>query len=145
MIMWYQADLRDKHKRVWDQLNYAWLATFSCDLHAVGLEKWPETGPFAFNEAQSKWLTDTLRFLQQSSGRPRPHAHLQLCLLQLPVASASGSPILCRTNRATIIVIIVIIDNYSVLLSLFVLLTSVGYCCYHCYYSYYSYCCDYFV
>ena len=50
MIMWYQADLRDKHKRVWDELNYAWLATFSCDLNAVGLEKWPETGPFAFDK-----------------------------------------------------------------------------------------------
>jgi hypothetical protein len=56
MIMWYQANLslRDKHKRVWDELNYAWLATFLCDLHAVGLEKWPETGPFAFDKNQSK-------------------------------------------------------------------------------------------
>ncbi len=58
MIMWYQADLRNKHKRVWDELNYAWLATFSCDLHAVGLEKWPETGPFAFDKTQSKWADD---------------------------------------------------------------------------------------
>ena len=72
MILWYQADLREKHKRVWDELNYAWLATFSCDLHAVGLEKWPVTGTFAFDEAQSKWLTDTLRFLKLSAaGRPR--------------------------------------------------------------------------
>jgi hypothetical protein len=69
--MWYQADIRDKHKRVWDELNYAWLATFSCDLHAVGLEKWPETGPSAFNKIQSKWLTDTLHFLKQSTARPR--------------------------------------------------------------------------
>ena len=71
MILWYQADLREKHKRVWDELNFAWLATFSCDLHAVGLEKWPVTGPFAFDESQSKWLTDTLRFLKMSAGRPR--------------------------------------------------------------------------
>ena len=69
MIMWYQADLRDKHKRVWDELNYAWLAI--CDLHAVALEKWPETGPFAFDKVQSKWLTDTLHFLKQSTARPR--------------------------------------------------------------------------
>ena len=43
MILWYQADLREKHKRVWEELrvNYAWMATFSCDLHDVGLEKWP--------------------------------------------------------------------------------------------------------
>jgi hypothetical protein len=54
MIMWYQADLRDKHKRVWDELNHVWLATFLCDLHAVGLEKWPETGPFALDKNQSK-------------------------------------------------------------------------------------------
>ena len=71
MILWYQADLREKHKRVWDELNYAWLATFSCDLHAVGLEKWPRTGPFRFDEAQCKWLTETLRFLKQSAGRAR--------------------------------------------------------------------------
>jgi hypothetical protein len=71
MVMWYQADLRDKHQRVWDELNYAWLATFSCDLHAVGLEKWPETGPFALDKTQSKWLTDTFHFLKQSTGRLR--------------------------------------------------------------------------
>ena len=76
MILWYQADLREKHKRVWDELNFAWLATFSCDLHAVGLEKWPVTGPFAFDESQSKWLTDTLRFLKMSAGRPRRQAAL---------------------------------------------------------------------
>ncbi len=35
MTMWYQANLRDNHKRVWDELNYAWLATFSCDLHKI--------------------------------------------------------------------------------------------------------------
>ena len=33
MILWYQADLREKHKRVWDELNYAWMATFSCDVY----------------------------------------------------------------------------------------------------------------
>ena len=71
MIMWYQADLSDKHKRVWDELNYAWLATFSCDLNAVGLQKLPETGPFAFDKTQSKWQTETLHFLNQSTGRSR--------------------------------------------------------------------------
>jgi hypothetical protein len=70
MILWYQADLREKHKRVWDELNYAWLATFSCDLHPVGMEKWPRTGPFAFNDIQCTWLTETLRFLK-SGGRSR--------------------------------------------------------------------------
>ena len=64
MILWYQAELREKHKRVWDELNYAWLATFSCELHPVGMEKWPRTGPFAFDETQCHWLTETLRFLK---------------------------------------------------------------------------------
>ncbi len=71
MILWYQADLREKHKRLWDELNYAWLATFSCDLHAVGWEKWPRTGLFRFDEVQCKWLTETLCFLKQSAGRIR--------------------------------------------------------------------------
>ncbi len=58
--MWYQPDLRDKHKRIWDELNYAWVDTFSNDLNAASLELWPESGPYVFNKAQSKWLSDTL-------------------------------------------------------------------------------------
>ncbi len=27
-----RSELRDKHKRVWDEVNFVWLATFSCDL-----------------------------------------------------------------------------------------------------------------
>ncbi len=55
----------DGHKRVWDELNYAWLATFSCSLHTVRVERWPKTGPFAFTPEspdQSNWLTNTLLF-----------------------------------------------------------------------------------
>ncbi len=49
MILWHQAYLRGKHKHVWNELNYAWLATFSFDLHAVGLEEWSRNGPFRFD------------------------------------------------------------------------------------------------
>ncbi len=54
MILYYKAELREKHKRVGDELNFAWLATFSCDLHTVGLERWPESGPHWFNKEQCK-------------------------------------------------------------------------------------------
>ncbi len=37
----------------------------SCDLHAVGLEKWPRTGPFRFDEAFGVGLA-TWRHLQQA-------------------------------------------------------------------------------
>ncbi len=71
MNMLYQTKLRERHKRVWDELNYAWLATFSCDLHTVRVELWPETGLFAFTQDQSNWLTNTLLFLKAGTGRPR--------------------------------------------------------------------------
>ena len=63
MIMLYQTELRERHKCVWDELIYAWLAMFSCDLHTVGVERWPETGQFAFTPDQSNWLTNTLWIL----------------------------------------------------------------------------------
>ena len=100
--MWYQADLREKHKRVWDELIYAWLATFSCDLHAVGLEKWPVTGPFAFDEAQSKWLTDTLRFLMLSAGPPRRNIPAPLAPAVMPspaVKNKRNSDPVVQTKR----------------------------------------------
>ncbi len=52
MIMWYQADLREKHRRIWDQLYSARMATFSIDLTANGLKLWPVAGPHAFNKAK---------------------------------------------------------------------------------------------
>jgi hypothetical protein len=112
MIMWYQADLRDKHKRVWDELNYAWLATFSCVLNAVALEKWPETGPFAFDKVQSKWLTDTLHFLKQSTARPRRQIPPPRAPADVPPASLMrkrNSDPVQQIPKKYIIVIIVII------------------------------------
>jgi hypothetical protein len=71
MILWYQPAFRAKQKRIWDELNFAWAATFAIDLTAAGLERRPKSGPHAFNKAQFKWLFETLRFLKQSTGRPR--------------------------------------------------------------------------
>ena len=95
MILWYQAELREKHKRVWDELNYAWLATFSCELHPVGMEKWPRTGPFAFDETQCHWLTETLRFLK-AGGRSR-----RASAPKSAIAPASHSASAVKRKRAS--------------------------------------------
>ncbi len=125
MIMWYQADLRDKHKRVWDELNYAWLATFSCDLHAVGLEKWPETGPFAFYQTQSKWLTDTLYFPKQSAGRLRRQVPPPRAPVDVPPATLkrkrNSDPVLQSSKRC-------------------IYYAYWNYCYYLDYYDYWNYC-----
>ena len=97
MILWYQAELREKHKRVWDELNYAWLATFSCELHPVGMEKWPRTGPFAFDETQCHWLTETLRFLK-AGGRSR---RVSAAKSAPAIAPASHSASAVKRKRAS--------------------------------------------
>ena len=70
MILWYDSDLRGAQRRLWDELNLAWSSTFHSDLHPHVLEKWPVTGPHAFSKTESTWLSETLRFLKKSSGRP---------------------------------------------------------------------------
>ena len=52
MILWYDTEIRAAHSKVWDTLQYSWHATFHTDLSAAGLEKWPTTGPHAFNEQE---------------------------------------------------------------------------------------------
>ncbi len=72
MILWYQDDLRLKHMQLWPswgELKYAWSATFHCDLHPNGLEKWPKSEPHAFTESESRWLDGTLRFLKKITAR----------------------------------------------------------------------------
>jgi hypothetical protein len=70
MIFWYEPRMRTEQPRVWGELNAAWTNTFSSDLHPHVLEKWPEKGDHAFNESQSKWLFETLRYLKNSTGKP---------------------------------------------------------------------------
>lgn len=70
MILFYEADLREKHTRTWDGLSAAWKATFHQDLSSRALEKWPEDGPHGFNAAESAWLAETLRYLKRGPGRP---------------------------------------------------------------------------
>jgi hypothetical protein len=67
MILWYNTDLRAKYNRVWEALKYAWLASFDKELCAEALETWPTSGPYAFSEAESLWLTGTLQFLKAGS------------------------------------------------------------------------------
>jgi hypothetical protein len=94
MIMLYQTELRESHKRVWDELNYAWLATFSCELHTVGVELWPETGPFVFTQDQSNWLTKLL-ILKTGEGR--------LCWVATPKSSPSAAAPTASKRKATTI------------------------------------------
>jgi hypothetical protein len=70
MILWYDKELRDKYSRTWDALSAAWQATFHQDLSSRALEKWPQDGPHGFNNAESEWLTGTLRYLKRGPGRP---------------------------------------------------------------------------
>ncbi len=84
MILWYQHDLRLKHMRLLGELNYAWSATFHCDLHPNGLEKWQVTGPHAFTKTESKWLAESLRFLKRTAGRPARSSGVRRALETAP-------------------------------------------------------------
>ena len=86
MIMWYDTDIRAAHSSVWDALRFAWQASFHSALSAVGLEKWPTTGPHAFNEQQCAWLTETLRCLKKPALRRRVAAGAG------PLAPAKAAP-----------------------------------------------------
>jgi hypothetical protein len=86
MIMWYDTDIRAAHSSVWDALQFAWQASFHSALSAVGLEKWPTTGPHAFNEQQCSWLTETLRCLKKPALRRRVAAGAG------PLAPANAAP-----------------------------------------------------
>jgi hypothetical protein len=70
MILFYERDTREKHTRTWDALSAAWKATFHQDLSSRALEKWPQDGPHGFNDAESAWLAETLRYLKRGPGRP---------------------------------------------------------------------------
>jgi hypothetical protein len=59
MLFWHIPSLRIAHPRVWDDLQYAWRATFRTELSDTVLEKWTTTGPHAFSADQSQWLTET--------------------------------------------------------------------------------------
>ena len=59
------TDIRAAHSSVWDALQFAWHATFHSQLSAVGMEKWPTTGPHAFNDLECRWLTETLLCLKK--------------------------------------------------------------------------------
>ena len=62
--------LRTAHSRVWDELQYAWHASFHTKLSDTVLETWPTTGPHAFSAVQAEWMTETLRYLRAL--RPGP-------------------------------------------------------------------------
>ncbi len=74
-------------------LNYAWNATFHCDLHPNGLEKWPEDGPHAFNPAESKWVVKTLSYFKRSSGRPARSSSVRRALETAPPPPAKAAPV----------------------------------------------------
>ncbi len=48
MILWYDPELRGTQDRLWQELDFAWKATFHADLGPAGLEMWPVDGPRAF-------------------------------------------------------------------------------------------------
>ena len=70
MILYHDEGLRSSQQRIWDELNFAWRATFHSELHSNVLERWPEDGPHAFTKEQSTWLAETLRILKRGPGRP---------------------------------------------------------------------------
>jgi hypothetical protein len=56
MIMCNQPNLQLTQLRLWEQLKNAWNATFHCDLHPNGLEKWLEDGPmFSTQRNRNGW------------------------------------------------------------------------------------------
>jgi hypothetical protein len=70
MIFYYEESIRTSQPRIWDELNFAWRATFHSELHSNVLDRWPEDGPHAFTKDQSTWLAETLRILKRGPGRP---------------------------------------------------------------------------
>ena len=64
ILFCYIPSLRTAHSRVWDDLQYAWRATFHTELSDTVLGTWPTTGPHAFSASQAEWLTETLRHLK---------------------------------------------------------------------------------
>ena len=70
MIMWYDTAVREKNAQAWERLTAAWKATFHSELTAGALDKWPTDGPHCFSEAQSAWLTATLRYLKGQGRAP---------------------------------------------------------------------------
>ncbi len=70
MLFWHIPRLRTAHSRVWDDLQYAWRATFHSELSDTVLEKWPTTGPHAFSADQAHWLTETLRHIKNLKPGP---------------------------------------------------------------------------
>ncbi len=104
MILWYQDDLRLKHMRLWGELIYAWSATSHCYLHPNGLEKWPESGPHAFTESESRWLDGTLRFLKKtttrSAGRPARNRAAPAAAPPPPPGKAAPAPRGSRKDEA---------------------------------------------
>ena len=97
MIFWYEPELRTAQPRVWNELNTSWTNTFHSDLHPHVLETWPEKGPHAFNESQSKWLFETLRYLKKNPGRPAlrrrvPHQLLPAIAKLTPIVWSADKP-----------------------------------------------------
>ena len=70
MILYYEEGPRNSQQRIWEELNFAWRATFHSELHSNVLDRWPEDGPHAFTKEQSTWLAETLRILRRGPGRP---------------------------------------------------------------------------
>jgi hypothetical protein len=74
-------------------LNYAWNATFHCDIRPKGLEKWPEDGPHTFNTSESKWLAETLCYFKRSAGRPARSSTVCRALETAPPPPAKAAPV----------------------------------------------------
>jgi hypothetical protein len=77
-------------------LNYAWNATFHCNLHPEGLKKWPEDAPHTFNTEESKWLAETLRYFKRSAGpygRPVRSSSVCRALETAPPPPAKVAPV----------------------------------------------------
>ncbi len=69
MILWYDPDLRATQDRLWQELDFAWKATFHADLGPAGLETWLVDDPHAFTESESQWRTETLLYLKMGPSR----------------------------------------------------------------------------
>ncbi len=76
MIMWYQPDLRLTQLRLWEELKYAWNATFHCNLHPNGLEKWPAAERYWLQSERELSLSLTpFSFCGEREGQTLPLSH----------------------------------------------------------------------